>query len=352
MLVDVDTFGDIPLLNRDGKGIGQSTGIEGSNPNYNPRQQGVFALHPLMTPKYARNNGLRDAEFRDTMARIYISLADSDPATQAAYLASLPEEAQVLAQILLGSNNQGASGYIDFIMTAAMEATQEVVQVEKVVSDDYVAFFFGQAPPTFQYSGFLLNSLQDDQRSGFAIAYQHLLRGTSLARHGALARLRYDSVIVEGVMTAQQQTLNAENELAVQFSFSFLVKSYNVVPSPLFKRTTTADYLKLVADTAVNNLGPVGRPSDVRVRSTMVLPPDLSSAPSAGQSEPGVVNRNLTPMGQLMERVTGIVTEPASSNVRGAVDGSSTLPPSPLANGHAVAIRNGVRVDAVTGEPL
>lgn len=327
MLVDVQTFGQIPLLNRDGKGIGQSTGIDGSNPQYNPRQQGVFALHPLMTPKYARNRGVRDAEFRDTMARIYVSLADADPSTQTAYLASLPEEAKLIAQVLLGNNNQGASGYIDFILTQVNEVTQEVSQVEKVVGDDYVAFFFGQAPPTFQYTGQLLNSLQDDQRSGFAIAYQHLLRGTALARQGALARLRYDSVVVEGVMTSHQQTLNAENELAVPFSFSFLVKSYNIVQSPVFKRTSVTDYIKLVTDAAVTNLGPVGRPSDVRVRSTMVLPPNLSSTSTAGQAEPGVVNPNLTSMGQTMDKVTEIAAAPPPTNVRGAIDGSNVTPP-------------------------
>lgn len=295
------------------------------------RQQGIFGDNPLATPKYARNRGARDAEFRDTLARVYISLADASPATQTSYLASLPQEAKALAQVLLGNNNQGASGYVDFVLSQATETVSEVVQVEKVVGDDYVAFFFGQSPATFQYSGFLLNSMQDDQRSGFAVAYNHILRGTSLARHGALARLRYDSVIVSGTMTALQQTLSAENEMAVQFSFSFLVKEYFVVANPLFRRTSAADYVKLATDAAVTNLGPVGSPSDVRIRSTMVLPPTLSTVPTPGQDEPGAVDARLNSMGQLMSRVSENVASSQPSNVRGALDGTNVTPPPPFA---------------------
>ena len=295
------------------------------------RQQGMFADNPLSTPKYALNKGVRDAEFRNTMARMFISLADADPTTQTAYLASLPQEAKALAQVLLGNNNHGSSGYIDFILTQVIESRQEVVQVEKTVGDDYVAFFFGEAPPTFQYSGFLLNSLQDDQRIGFAIAYEQILRGTQLARRGALARLRYDSVIVEGSLTAKQQTLNADNELAVPFAFSFLVKSYIIVQSPLFRRTSAADYVALAADSAVTNLGPVGKPSDVRVRSSMVLPPDLAAVSTAGQEEPGVVDRTQTPPAQLLSRVAASVANATPSNVRGAIDGTPITPPPAFA---------------------
>lgn len=312
------------------------TVVSQNNSASNPairRQQGIFAEQPLSTPKYARNAGGRENEFRNTMARLYISLADASPATQAAYLAGLPQEAQALAQVLLGNNNQGASGFIDFILSQAVEPVAEVVQVEKVVGDDYVAFFFGQAPATFQYSGFLLNSMQDDQRSGFAVAYNQILRGTKLAQHGALARLRYDSVIVSGTMTMHQQTLLAENEMAVPFSFSFLVKEYFIVANPLFQRTTPDDYVKLATDTAVSNLGPIGSPSDVRVRSTMVLPPNLSAVGTAGQDEPGVVNAQLTSMLQLMNQVTALVTAAAATNnVRGAIDGSNVTPPTAFAD--------------------
>src|SRR3972149_5021833 len=123
---------------------------------YNPGQQGVFGANPLMTPKYARNSGLRDAEYRETMARLYISLADVGRQAIDNYLATLPDQqTKALAQVLGASNAKGSAGtgFIDFFLTSAQESFQEVMQVDKVLADDYVAFFYGQSPPVFQYSG-------------------------------------------------------------------------------------------------------------------------------------------------------------------------------------------------------
>lgn len=305
----------------------------GSRSNYNPRQQGVFALHPTATPKYAKNRGPRDAEFRDTLARIYISLADASDTVRSAYLASLPgdQATQALAKVLLGSNSQGGSGFVDFFLTSAQETFQETLQVDKVLADDYVAFFYGQQPPTFQYSGMLLNSMQDDQRSGFAKAYQLMLRGTQLARRGALARLRYDSVIVSGTMTATSQILQAENELAVQFNFSFLVKEYVVLNNPRFTRTSPADYVKLAADASIAALAPVGTISDTRVRTTAVTPPNPANVSTAGAENQGFVARGVNAMQELIGAALSLGQRDVGNapNVRGTISPTPPTPPSP-----------------------
>lgn len=298
---------------------------------YNPRQQGVFALNPLATPKYAKNRGARDAEFRDSLARIYVSLADASDAVRSAYLASLPgdQSTQALAKVLLGGNSQGGSGFIDFFLTQVSEPFQEIVQIDKVMSDDYVAFFFGQNPPQFQYSGMLLNSMQDDQRSGFARAYQLMLRGTQLARRGALARLRYDSVVVSGVMLASQQQLVADNEMAVPFSFTFLVKEYVVLNNPQFNKTSPADYVKIAADAAIAALGPVGTVTDTRVRTAAITPPVPASVSTAG-ADPvtDVVNSYFNPMQQLVTLGVNKLRQPTvSGNIRGTVDPTPLTPP-------------------------
>ena len=311
---------------------GQFVDLNTGASQYNPRQQGVFALNPLATPKYAKNRGARDAEFRDSLARIYISLADSSDAVRSAYLASLPgdQATQALAKVLLGANSQGGSGFIDFFLTQASEPFQEIVQIDKVMSDDYVAFFFGQNPPQFQYSGMLLNSMQDDQRSGFARAYQLMLRGTQLARRGALARLRYDSMVVSGVMLASQQQLVADNEMAVPFSFTFLVKEYVILNNPQFNKTSTADYVKIAADAAIAALGPVGTATDTRVRTAAIMPPVPAAVSTAGAITPvDVVNQGLNSMQQLIALGVDALRKPAvSSNIRGTVSPVAPTPPA------------------------
>jgi len=243
--------------------------------SYNRGQQGVFGLHPLATPKYAANNGERDAEFKETLARMYIALPDGFPITD--YLLTLPQDpaTMALAGVLLGNGNSKSNvGFIDFFLQQVNESFQECVQVDKVMGDNYVAFYFGQEPPTFQFSGSLLNSMQDNQRSGFALAYQHLMRGTQLARRNALVRIKYDSVIVSGTMTSHTQSLNAENEMVVPFSFSLLVKEYVVLPPTKFARVSSSDYVKLFTDFSARPLNNVGRVTDVRVRSVMIPPAD------------------------------------------------------------------------------
>lgn len=283
---------------------------------YNRGQQGVFGLHPLATPKYALNKGNRDNEFKETLARMYVSLADADESTKDLYLKALPGDGptQALAKVLIGKGQgQGGTGFIDFFLQQVNESFQEAVQVDKVLGDNYVAFYFGQEPPIFQYAGALLNSMQDDQRSGFALAYQHLLRGTSLARRGALLRLRYDSVIVSGTVNTMSQTLNAENEMVVPFNFSLLVKEYIVLQNPRFNKTTQAEYVQLATQFAEEGLSLVGQVSDIRIRTVLYQPTPQDAALAAS-------NKLIADAFALQEAgkfadVRGTVTTPTAAQV-------------------------------------
>lgn len=300
--------------------------------DYNSGQQGVFADYPLATPKYAKNKGNRNAEFRDTLARIYISLADAGKALQDAYIASLPVggSTEALARVLIGANSKGGTGFIDFFLTSVNETHQEIMQVDKVLADDYVAFFYGQNPPQFQYSGMLLNSMQDDQRSGFARAYQVMLRGTQLARRGALARLRYDSVIVSGVMIATSQQLAAENEMVVPFSFTFLVKEYVILDNPLFTKLDKSQYVQIAADLNAASVSPVGAINDTRVYATAVTAPIPAAVSTAGAAAPTtVVDTNVNPMVQQVSMSDALPPNLSEDlGILGTVDPTPPTPPA------------------------
>lgn len=288
---------------------------EDNNNEYNPGQQGVFGLHPLMTPKYAKNNhaGPRDNEFRESMARMYLSLADLSESTRKQFIDSLPNDPRVkaLAQVLALNN----AGFIDFFLQQISEPFNEAMQVDKVLGDNYVAFFFGQEPPLFQYSGSLLNSMQDDQRTGFALAYQHLLRGTQLAKRNALVRLRYDSVIVSGVMTATNQTMNAENELLVQFQFGLLVKEYVWLQPSKGTKLDYKQYIQLTEEFDEKHvLGNVGRVQDTRIRTVMNTPTKLNEESTAGTAQPvAVPDATQTPQQQLDQQAAATATATSTS---------------------------------------
>jgi len=240
---------------------------------YNKGEQGVFALHPLSTPKYAKNNSLasgtaRDAEYKETLARMYLSLSEEQYEFKQTYISRLPTEAQELAKLLVGtgtSSKEIGTGFIDFLLSQANESFQEKVQIDEVLSDNYVAYFFGQAPPVFQYSGYLFNTFQDDQRVGMLRAYAHMLRGFKCAQLGSLLRLRYDSVIVSGTILSMSQVMNAENEMVVPFNFSLLVKEYVIMPQLRARQAT--DKLTEPFASAFTTIGTIRQP---RFRSTIV----------------------------------------------------------------------------------
>lgn len=299
--------------------------------SYNKRQQGVFAEHPLMTPKYAFNRGNRDAEFKETLARMFISLANTNKDTIQAYLSSLPADDRIraLAQVLIGQGQKPAAGFIDFFLTQINESFQEKMQVDEVLADNYVAWYFGQAPPVFTYSGWLLNSQQDDQTTGFLLAYQHLLRGTQLARRGTFLRLRYDNVIVGGSVNTMGRVLNADGELACPFNFTLLVKEMILLKLPKFTKMRAADFVQLSTQFAPDTvLQKIGQASDVRVRTTTVLPPQLAQSSVVGQEEPEEpVNVSLPAPQQLTNQFQSTVQDPVTNDLSVDPGTLQSLPP-------------------------
>lgn len=230
----------------------QQTGLVGpAQPEKGPR--GVFAQYPGATKKYTLNAGPRDNEFRETMARMFIEMTEQE---RKLFVQSVSPETRKLAEILagVGTGGSGGTGFVDFLLTQANEQFSEKFQVVESLSDNFVIYVFGQAAPMFSYAGLLLNTYQDDQRVWMTRLYQDVLRGTQLARRRKLLRLRYDSVIVSGVMLDLKMSIVADQEDRVPFSFNFIPTQYVIytpalgnptqlesafIPSAAFKISTT-----------------------------------------------------------------------------------------------------------------
>ena len=154
-----------------------------------------------------------------------------DPDLYKSFLTSINDlDTRKVAKVLGGDDiNKGGHGYIDFLLQNATHSFSEKVQVSETLSDSYVAFFFGHSPPVFQYSGTVLNTYQDDWTMLMFRIFRDLARGTQMARRNLILRLKYDSMIVSGVMTEFQWILTAGAEMSVPFSFSLLVKDIQVL---------------------------------------------------------------------------------------------------------------------------
>lgn len=208
------------------KGAYATTEFEILNPEDVKGSLGVFAKYPGATPKYALNNGTqRDNEYRETMARLFIQMTAQE---RRLFVNSCPPETRPLARVLagVGTGASGGTGFVDFLLTTVQENFQEKVQIVESLSDNFVVYTFGQKAPIFTYAGVLLNTYQDDQRVWMMRLYQDVLRATQLARRKKLVRLRYDSVIVSGVLIAHGQALDAQMQTKADFSFQLVVTQY------------------------------------------------------------------------------------------------------------------------------
>lgn len=236
---------------------------------------GVFGAHPGATPKWALNRGPRDAEKRETMARLFI---DVPRVARDRLLNSLPRSVQRLASVLT------STGYIDFLLTSANENLREKTQIVDTLTDSYVAFYSGQEPPVFQYGGTVLNTYQDDQRVWLFRLYQSILRGTRLANRNLVARLRYDSFVVSGYLEGLSNQLDGNmGRTSGGFTFLMRVKSVSVITPSLALPTV----LETPATRGITFADPTAVQTDATERigaATTETPPTANRRPAASSN--------------------------------------------------------------------
>lgn len=250
---------------------------------------GVFATHPGATPKYSLNRGPRDAEYRDTMARLFIDLPPGDDALQS-FLASLPPESRALGKVLAtggGTGGSAGTGFIDFLLTQASEDMREKAQIVDTLTDNYVAFYTGQEPPLFQYGGTVLNTYQDDQRVWMLRLYRDILRGTRLANRGLIARMRYDSFIVSGYLENLVLGLSGDAVDYGSFQFSMRVKQLSIftptIGLPTLVETPASSFRLNATQSTVGDINRAGA-------LMSATPPTAQSGPAADSLVFSVVN--------------------------------------------------------------
>lgn len=227
---------------------------------------GVFAnFMQGMTAKYSKNtDGYRTDFYRNTLARLFVRVNTSE---MNLFLGTVTDDhtRERLVPRLVGNpaprqenrisggaangdatahaeETVSTNGYLDFFIRTANMPLQEKMDLKETLADNYVAYFFGQAPPVWGFSGWLFNSVQDDQATNFLRIYLEILRGTQLARRQKVVSLKIDSYIITGTIVSANFTLESQSETAVPFQFQLLVKRVAIV-------TYTSGWVPTRADT-------------------------------------------------------------------------------------------------------
>jgi hypothetical protein len=278
--------------------------------------QGVFGRNPGSTAKYAHNrkDGV-DAEYRNSMARLFVEVPSG---RMREFLATVSPETRPLARVLATAGGiGGGTGFIDFLLTRAQEDFQEKAQIVDTLTDNYVAFYSGQAPPAFQYSGTLLNTYQDDQRVWMLRLYREILRGTRLANRNLICRLRYDSFIVSGYMENLRLSLRGETEhTASDFSFSLRVKRLNIFTASLGAPTVLRT--AATGNSLINGEQERASATERVGGVTPETPPTATETPAASppaqtEEEAAATDTQLTEQGLTSEQRTSVQESRAES---------------------------------------
>jgi len=109
-----------------------------------------------------------------------------------------------------------------FFLTSVQEGHQEKFQTVETFNDWY-AFFYGEKPPIYNFSGYLLNLANYNWWNEFIYYYENFWRGTKAVELGAKIYLTYNYQQVQGYILNVNTNLQAATDKAAPFSISMLV---------------------------------------------------------------------------------------------------------------------------------
>lgn len=128
------------------------------------------------------------------------------------------------AKLNPGDQNSGQliPPYTKFFLEGIQENQQEKMQVVETFNDFY-AFFYGERPPIYTFSGHLLNLQNYNWLNEFTYYYENFWRGTKAVELGARVFLTYNYQQVQGYIISMNTNIQAATDKAAPFSFQFLV---------------------------------------------------------------------------------------------------------------------------------
>lgn len=279
---------------------------------------GVFADNPISIPKYYQFK-TREADFVETMARMFVHMSGADYDKFIAHMKKDSRTEELAKRLVVTPDpNRGGLGYIDFILQSVQHQFREKVDVVETLADNYVAYYFGQAPVEFTYNGGLYNTQQDDQATNMYLMYRDIIRGSRLAFHGKTLTLSYNDWLVTGTVNSFSLGLTADNETWQPFSLQLLVKKIIVIPSKNAGLVTrTGSFREFLVN---NNVSPVAAQANTKPIHFLAAPPVRSARLKSSEAAGSEAVVSLAPSG-------AAVKAPLASMLEDDPNANASFPP-------------------------
>jgi len=123
----------------------------------------------------------------------------------------------------------------NFSLVNVQEAHGEIVKLHQNFSNGWNAFFFGEKPAIYNFSGIFLDTKEYPYYQEFMVAYEKYLRGRRAIENNMQLKMVYDGRIIDGYMLNINTTSTGDMEQSKSFTFSVLVRKsgwvrMNLVP--------------------------------------------------------------------------------------------------------------------------
>jgi len=192
---------------------------------------------------------------------------------------------QVVVDKLDGKNDYYGV-FNNFSLLNVNEAHEQIVKLHVNFGADWNAFFFGEKPRVYQFSGFFLDSMDYPYYQEFLVAYDKYLSGRKSVENKVQTKFIYDGKIIDGYMLNIQTAQTAADQLIKTFQFTVLVKGIYWMRTNLVPRLKgIPGNEKVIMDREYNSLVNVNR----------LKPFELTTGPTIAQ------NTNIEPT---PERIT------------------------------------------------
>lgn len=221
-----DTIGN--LTSPIGLSLGNKAASSGSGgAGTIPQSERLLTVRPRSTPLDNKNKYTAD---RGPYASIKLLTDKSQSEVLSAIsTANAATSGQGLDSVATSLLSDG--GYTDFLLTNIDVAFNEKIQVNEVFGDSEVVYYFGRSPVQFNFSGLLVDDVDNNWFYRFMVAYWGILRGTQMAKNHQLAQINLPNMTIVGTITGISYQQEASRDTDIRFNMQFLAKS--IVPRPV-----------------------------------------------------------------------------------------------------------------------
>lgn len=177
----------------------------------------------LMTKK--QSNSAESDQVSTVFTNTFINKLETPSLSTGTGLADLNESK--VAQLSL--DNYSSHNYYgvfnNFSLTGVMEAKDQMAKIHMNFGSSWNAFFFGDKPTIYSFSGFFLDSKEYPYYQAFSVAYDKYLSGRKCVENQFEMFISYDGKIINGYMLNINTSIDGQNPYMKQFSFNVLVKN-------------------------------------------------------------------------------------------------------------------------------